>query len=57
MQAYPATDGVVISLTQKECEDLVALEASLMDGKVPFRRENSTFINMMDAVREFKEES
>lgn len=58
MQAYPRDDGgVTVSLSQTECEDLVALESSLMDGKVSFRRENETFINMMDAVRELKEDS
>jgi hypothetical protein len=58
VQAYPGNDGVVVSLTHKECEDMVALAAKLEDGyalhTVP---ERPTFINMMDCIAEFKEES
>jgi hypothetical protein len=54
MQAYPGNDGVVISLTPEECEDMVAVASGLPMLPIHGR---DTFIKLMDAIAELKEDA
>lgn len=59
MQAYPGTDGVVISITHKECEDMVTLHQHLYEGSEPVLAglpKTHPYAQMMDAICELKED-